>query len=250
MLKLAMKFKILSIFPEFFEAATNFSLLKKAQEKGLISIENFNLRDWAEPKLVHKQIDDRPFGGGAGMVMMVEPVYKALKALKTSVFSVQSTVKSLQPEEHENSQTRNTKTIIFSPKGRKFDQTIAEEFSKLDELILICPHYEGFDERILDFGVEEICIGDYILTGGEIPALAVIDATSRLIPGVLGNEVSAQTESFSELKDGKRNLEHPQFTRPANFVDDEGKEHKVPEVLLSGNHAQIEKWREDNSINR
>lgn len=223
-----MKFKTLSIFPEFFDSATNFSLLKKAQEKGLIEVKNLNLRDWAKPKEVHKMVDDKPFGGGAGMVMMVEPVYKALQEIRKD---------------------KKTKTIIFSPKGRKFDQTVAEEFSKLDELILICPHYEGFDDRILSFDVEEICIGDYILTGGEIPALAVIDAASRLLPGVLGNEVSAQTESFSELASGKRNLEHPQFTRPAVFTDEDGNEYKVPEVLLSGNHAEIENWREHNSIN-
>lgn len=258
-----MKFKTLSIFPEFFDSATNFSLLKKAQEKGLIEVENYNLRDFAKPKEVHKMVDDRPFGGGAGMVMMVEPVYRALRELKMKNDTQKGTSKLKIGEEVETSNTNNetrepvntlinnnklkSKTIIFSPKGRKFDQTVAEEFSKLDELILICPHYEGFDERILNFNVEEICIGDYILTGGEIPALAVIDATSRLIPGVLGNEVSVQTESFSELSSGKRNLEYPQFTRPAVFTDDEGNELKVPEVLLSGNHAEIERWREANS---
>lgn len=232
-----MKFKILTIFPEFFDQATNFSLLKKAGEKGLISIETFNLRDWAEQKAVHKQVDDRPFGGGAGMVMMVEPVYRAIKELQFKNYELKS-------------EKSKAKTVIFSPKGRKYDQTVAEEFSKLDELILICPHYEGFDERILNFIDEEICIGDYILTGGEIPALAVIDSVARLIPGVLGNEVSAQTESFSELASGQRNLEHPQYTRPSIFIDDEGKEHKVPEILLSGNHKEIEKWREDNSLIR
>lgn len=224
-----MEFKILTIFPEFFEAATNFSLLKKAQEKGLISMEIYNLRDWAEPRQVHKMIDDRPFGGGAGMVMMVEPVYKALKDLRADT-------------------SIKRKTIIFSPKGSAYNQIVADEFSQeLDEIILICPHYEGFDERILEFVDEEICIGDYILTGGEIPALLVIDSVARLIPGVLGNENSAVTESFSGLKNGERNLEYPQFTRPAVFTDDEGKEHKVPEVLLSGNHKEIEKWRTENS---
>jgi tRNA (guanine37-N1)-methyltransferase len=225
-----MNFKVLTIFPEFFESATRFSLLGKAQEKGVISVEAINLRDFAEPRAVHKMVDDKPFGGGPGMVMMVEPVYKAIKELKTSDVAL------------------NRKVIIFSPKGQKYDQVMAEKLvQECDELIMICPHYEGFDERILEFVDYEVSIGDYVLTGGEIPALIVIDSVARLVPGVIGNFESTQSESFSELKDGKRNLEHPQYTRPALFVDDEGKEHKVPEVLLSGNHAEIEKWRSANS---
>jgi tRNA (guanine37-N1)-methyltransferase len=231
-----MKFITLSIFPEFFVSATNFSLLKKAQEKKLIEIENRNLRDWSSTNKddcwSHKMVDDRPYGGGAGMVMMVEPVYRALRE-----FKIQDSKLKIG----------KTKTIIFSPKGRNYDQTVAEEFSTLDVLIMICPHYEGFDDRILNFVDEEICIGDYILTGGEIPALAVIDSVARLVPGVLGNDASVQIESFSELKNGKRNLEYPQFTRPAVFTDDDGVEHKVPEVLLSGNHKEIEEWRKENA---
>lgn len=222
-----MKFKVLTIFPEFFEGATNFSFLKKAQEKGLVQIEIHNLRNWAKPKEVHKMVDDRPFGGGPGMVMMVEPVYKALKDLRTS---------------------ENSKVVIFSPKGQKFDQVKAENLAlEVNEIILICPHYEGFDERILNFVDEEISIGDYILTGGELPALIVIDAVTRLVPGVLGNEDSNKMESFSELKSGKANLEHPQYTRPASFTDEDGKTYEVPEVLLNGNHSEIDKWRKENS---
>ena len=224
-----MKFKVLTIFPEFFENATNFSLLKKAKEKGLIDIEIYNLRDWAEQKPVHKMIDDKPFGGGAGMVMMVEPVYRALEDLKSKS---EGTVMS----------------AIFSPKGQIYNQVLVEKIADtVDELILICPHYEGFDERILNFVDYEISIGDFVLTGGEIPALIAIDSISRLIPGVLGNEISNQTESFSELKSGKRNLEHPQYTRPASFTDNSGNTYEVPPVLLSGNHAEIEKWRSENS---
>lgn len=224
-----MIFKILSIFPEFFDKALDFSLLKKALEKGLISVENYNLRDWAKPKTVHRQVDDRPFGGGPGMVMMIEPVYKALKDLNSG------------------GEGRRRKTAIFSPKGQIYNQVFAEKIADtIDELILICPHYEGFDERILEFVDYEISIGDYVLTGGEIPALIVIDSVSRLIPGVLGNEVSNKLESFSSLKEGKRNLEHPQYTRPAVFKDDAGRELKVPEVLLSGNHKEIEEWRNNN----
>jgi tRNA (guanine37-N1)-methyltransferase len=200
----------------------NFSLLKKAQEKGIISVELHDLRDWAKPRGVHKTIDDRPFGGGPGMVMMVEPLYRAIKDLKDA----------------------NTKTVIFSPKGEVYKQPLVESIAaEQKDLLLIVPHYEGFDERILQWIDYELCIGDFVLTGGEIPALAVIDSVSRLIPGVLGNEQSAQSESFSQLKEGIRNLEHAQYTRPETFIDDEGVEHTVPEVLLSGNHKRIEEWR-------
>lgn len=231
-----MKFKILTIFPEFFENSLNFSLLKKAMKKGLIDVEVYNLRDWANPKNNHKMVDDRPFGGGPGMIMMVEPMYRAIKDLSKKI---------LNQDINKNYKFR---TIIFSPKGQKYDQSMAEEFAKnTNELILICPHYEGFDDRILNFVDYEISIGDYILTGGEIPALILIDSISRLIPGVLGNELSNKVESFSKLKHGQKNLEYPQYTRPATFVDDEGKKYDVPRVLLSGNHAEIEKWRKENS---
>lgn len=242
-----MKFKTLSIFPEFFEKSLDFSLLKKAKEKGLIQIENYNLRDWADPKSVHKQIDDRPFGGGAGMIMMVEPVYKALKELKTNNAKIESS-KFAAGAKESKVENKVVKSIIFSPKGQIYNQVFAEKIAEtVDELILICPHYEGFDERILEFVDYEICVGDFILTGGEIPALIVIDSVSRLLPGVLGNELSLKNESFSKLKFGERNLEHPQYTRPAVFIDDEGKAHPVPEVLLSGNHKKIEEWRRLNS---
>lgn len=225
-----MNFKILTIFPEFFEKSLDFSLLKKAKEKGLITFEIHNLRDWAKPKTVHRMVDDRPYGGGAGMVMMVEPLYRAILDLKSK------------------SQNLKTAVVIFSPKGKKYDQTFAEKFSQeYDELILIAPHYEGFDERILTWIDYELSIGDFVLTGGEIPALLVIDSVARLLPGVVGNEVSIQTESFSRLDLGERNLEHGQYTRPEVFIDDEGKKHRVPNVLLSGNHKEIENWRVENS---
>jgi tRNA (guanine37-N1)-methyltransferase len=226
MLKYRMKFKILTIFPEFFEHALNFSLLKRAQEKGVIDFEIHNLRDWAKPRTVHQMVDDRPYGGGAGMVMMVEPLYRAIKELKDE----------------------NTVSIIFSPKGQVYNQPDAEKFALAGkDLLIIAPHYEGFDERVLNWIDYELCLGDYVLTGGEIPALAVIDSVARLIPGVVGNEVSVQTESFSKLGEGVRNLEHAQYTRPELFVDDEGNEHRVPDVLLSGNHKKIEEWRSDSS---
>jgi tRNA (guanine37-N1)-methyltransferase len=228
-----MKFEILTIFPEFFENALNFSLLKKAKEKGVIDFEIHNLRNWAKPRTVHMQVDDRPYGGGAGMVMMVEPLYKAIKELKE--------------QRTEKEEQKRVATIIFSPKGQTYTQPLAEKLSQeYDEIILISPHYEGFDERVLNYVDYELSIGDYVLTGGELPAMIVIDSVARLIPGVLGNENSAKEESFSKLKDGKRNLEHPQYTRPEIFIDDEGKELKVPDVLLSGNHGEIEEWREQN----
>ncbi|BDQ04968.1 MAG: tRNA (guanine-N(1)-)-methyltransferase [Candidatus Dojkabacteria bacterium] len=218
-----MKFKTISIFPEFFEKSLDFSLIKKARQKGLLEIENYNLRNWSQSRSIHKQVDDRPFGGGPGMIMMVEPVYRALKDIKKTTKSV---------------------SIIFSPKGRMYDQTIAKYFAcNFDEIILICPHYEGFDERILNFVDYELSIGDFILTGGEIPALIVIDSVSRLIPGVVGNRESLKNESFSHFDKGERNFEHPQYTRPAVFIDDEGNKYPVPEVLLSGNHRAIKLWR-------
>lgn len=220
-----MKFKILTIFPEFFEHALNFSLLKKAQERGLITVEIHNLRSWAKLRSVHQMVDDRPYGGGPGMVMMVEPLYRAIQDLKDE----------------------NTKAVIFSPKGEVYNQPFAEKLAtEQHDLLIIAPHYEGFDERILNWIDYELCLGDYVLTGGEIPTLTIVDSVSRLLPGVLGNELSAQSESFSKLKDGIRNLEHPQYTRPEVFTDDLGNEYRVPDILLSGNHKKIEEWREHN----
>lgn len=223
-----MKFKVLTIFPEFFESSLNFSLLKKAQDKRLISFEIYNLRNWAKPKLVHKMIDDRPFGGGPGMVMMVEPLYKAIKEIT----------------DNELKAAGKSKVVIFSPKGRVYNQIVAEKMAgELEELIIIAPHYEGFDERVLEWVDYELCLGDYVLTGGEIPALALIDSIARLIPGVIGNDESVKSESFSQLGEGKRNLEHAQYTRPEVFTDDNGIEYRVPGVLVSGHHKNIKAWK-------
>ncbi len=223
------KFKILTIFPEFFERSLDFSLLKKAKERGVIDFEIRNIRDFAKPKTVHMMTDDRPYGGGPGMVMMIEPMYKALKAV-------------VDPELKRLGKSR---TIIFSPKGSQYTQPTAEFLAnEVEEIVLIAPHYEGFDERILNYIDMELSVGDYVLTGGEIPALLVIDSVARLIPGVVGNGESVKSESFSRLNEGIRNLEHAQYTRPEVFVDDEGNEYRVPDVLLSGKHREIEKWRE------
>ena len=210
-----MKFDILTIFPE---AATSYfdeSILARAQKNKLIKITNHNIRDYSTDK--HNSVDDKPYGGGPGMVMMVEPIFRALKKIRPR-------------------KNKKTKTILFSAKGKKFDQAMAKEFSKLDRLVMICGRYEGVDERVAEHLVdEEISIGDYVLTGGELPAMIVVDAVSRLIPNVLGAKESLDEESFSK----KNYLEYPQYTRPEKF-----KTWKTPEILLSGNHKKIKEWRE------
>jgi tRNA (guanine37-N1)-methyltransferase len=213
------RFDVLSIFPEMFASPLSFSLLKKAQEKGLLNICLHDIRNWAEDK--HKMTDDAPYGGGCGMVMKIEPVEKALAAIKSQ--GVESLV------------------ILMTPQGETFNQKIAAELAEKKQIIIICGRYEGVDERIREHLTDrEISIGDYILTGGELSALVLIDAVSRLIPGVLGNEESTVSESFSHGL-----LEYPQYTRPAEYNG-----WGVPEVLLSGNHAQIEKWRRYESLKR
>lgn len=213
------RFDVLSIFPEMLHSPLNFSLLKKAQEKGLIEIGLHNIRDWAEDK--HSMTDDAPYGGGCGMVMKVEPVERALAALK------RADAKSL--------------VVLMTPQGEVFNQSIAARFTEEKHIIIICGRYEGVDERIRKHLADrEISIGDYILTGGEISSLVVMDAVSRLIPGVLGNEASASTESFSQGL-----LEYPQYTRPAEYQG-----WCVPDVLISGNHAQIERWQKIEAIRR
>ncbi|HOX14695.1 MAG TPA: tRNA (guanosine(37)-N1)-methyltransferase TrmD [Smithellaceae bacterium] len=213
------RFDVLSIFPEMFHSPLNFSLLKKAQEKGLIEIDLHDIRDWAEDK--HNMTDDAPYGGGCGMVMKVEPVERALAAVKRA--EVQSLV------------------LLMTPQGETFNQKIATRLAEEKHIIIICGRYEGVDERIREHLADrEISIGDYILTGGELSALVVIDAVSRLIPGVLGNDASTTTESFSQGL-----LEYPQYTRPADYKD-----WTVPDVLVSGNHAQIERWQRIEAIKR
>ena len=223
-----MKFHIITIFPDIFNSYFNESILKRAQTKGQIEIIIHDLRGYATDK--HKTVDDTPYGGGAGMVMKVDVLYRAIQDIKKKLPPYHPAV--LPP-----------KTILLSAKGKTWNQTLAKEYTKLNDIILICGRYEGVDERILNFVDEEISIGDYVLTGGEIPAMAIVDSITRLIPGVLGNPESLNEESFSEKF--KINLEYPQYTRPEVFIDDQGKEHKVPNMLLSGNHAEIEKWRNE-----
>ena len=213
------RFDVLSIFPEMLQSPLEFSLLKKAREKGLIEVGLHNIRDWTRDK--HRMTDDAPYGGGCGMVMKVEPVARAVAAVK------QAGEASL--------------VVLLTPQGEIFNQTIATELARQKQIILICGRYEGFDERIREHLADrEISLGDYILTGGELSALVVIDATARLIPGVLGNDASASGESFSQGL-----LEYPQYTRPAEYSG-----WPVPEVLLSGNHARIERWQRIEALRR
>jgi tRNA (guanine37-N1)-methyltransferase len=213
------RFDILTLFPEMFKSPFDSSLLKKAQEKGLIEIAVHDIRDYTEDR--HRVTDDYPYGGGSGMVMKVEPIARALE--------------NVVQERHA------AKVILLTPQGKVFNQIVAEELSTCSRIVLICGRYEGVDERVRDYLVdEEISIGDYVLTGGELPAMVIVDAISRLVSGVLGNCDSAATESFSTGL-----LEYPQYTRPADF-----RGWKVPEVLLSGNHRVIDIWRRKESLRK
>jgi tRNA (guanine37-N1)-methyltransferase len=215
------KIEILTLFPEMFESVLSESILKRAQEKGALKIKIHNLRDWTSDN--HRTADDRPFGGGPGMVMKVEPVWRALKELRAL-----------------GKAKRGKKIVLLTPQGRRLDQKLAKRLSKERSLVLVCGHYEGVDERIRGLADEEISIGDYILTCGEIPALALIDCVARLLPGVLGAAESLKSESFENGL-----LEYPQYTRPAVFRNME-----VPQVLLSGDHKEIEKWRKAEAVKR
>ena len=215
-----MKIDILTLFPEMFESPFGHSIIKRAIEDDQVEIDTLNFRDYGLGK--HRVVDDMPYGGGAGMLLKPEPVFDAMK-----------TIESRSP-------TTDKRIILMDPAGKKFDQQMAEEFSKEEHLVFICGHYEGYDERIRTLVTDEVSIGDYVLTGGEIAAMAIVDATVRLIPGVVGNEDSIIEDSHSTGL-----LEHPHYTRPAIYRDME-----VPEVLRSGNHGLIEEWRLKESLRR
>ncbi len=219
-----MKFHILTLFPEMIEQGLNNSIIKRAAEAGHLSINAVNIRDYTLDK--HNKVDDYPYGGGAGMLMQAQPVYDAYKALV---------------KEHEETGRPTPRVVFMTPQGRTFRQEIAQELAKEEELIFLCGHYEGIDERVLEEIVtDELSIGDYVLTGGELPAMVVIDTVARLIPGVLNNEESANDESFAGNL-----LEYPQYTRPEVWHDK-----SVPEVLMSGHHANIAKWRKEQAVER
>lgn len=215
-----MQFYIMTLFPEMVMQGLSTSIIGRAVNKGLLSIEVVNIRDYAFNK--HSSVDDYPYGGGAGMLMQAEPVYQCYRAL-------------------EEKMNKKPRVVYLSPQGKTFNQTMAEEFAQEEKLVFLCGHYEGIDERVLEEIVTDyVSIGDYVLTGGELPAMIMVDAISRLVPGVLHNDVSAEFESFQDNL-----LEYPQYSRPEMWHDK-----KVPEVLMSGHHANIEKWRREQSVIR
>jgi len=226
-----MRIDILTLFPEICRAPLNESMMKRAQEQGVLQLHIHNLRDWTADK--HHLVDDAPFGGGQGMVMKPEPIFKAVEELQGKTLDAEGPML--------NAQLQRPKVILMSPAGRRFHQEVARELSAESHLIIVCGHYEGVDHRVVEHLIdEEISIGDYVLTNGAIAAVVLADAVVRLIPGVLGHEQSAQDDSFSNAL-----LEAPQYTRPEEF-----RGWKVPGVLLSGNHGAIAKWRNEQSEKR
>lgn len=212
-----MQFDILTLFPDLIHTYASVSILGRGQKKNAINIRAHNFREWTLDK--QKHVDDHPYGGGPGMVLQVEPIYRCLESLK-------------MVKKGKKTKKAGTKIIIMDPAGKKFDQKMAEKFSKLDRLVIISGRYEGYDERIYKFVDEKISVGDYVLAGGELPALTIVEAVSRLIPGVLGNKESIKEETHNIGK------EYPQYTRPENFMG-----MKVPKVLISGDHKKIKEWR-------
>jgi tRNA (guanine37-N1)-methyltransferase len=218
-----MRIDILTLFPQMFEVPFSFGIFKRAVDNGLVSLNLINIRDYTHDK--HHTADDYPYGGGAGMVMKPEPIFEAVEAIKAGI----------------KGKVTGMKVVLLTPQGRLFSQQMAQELSQERHLVFICGHYEGVDERVREhLATDEISIGDYVLTGGEVPAMVVIDAVLRLLPGVLGSEESPLDDSHASGL-----LEYPQYTRPDDF-----RGWKVPEVLLSGNHAQIAKWRREQIIRR
>jgi len=219
-----MKIDILTLFPKMFKGPFDESIIKRAKKRGLVEIKIHDLREWAKDK--RKTVDDHPFGGGTGMILMIEPINKALEEIKKSA-----------PKN-----IKKRKIILLSASGKRFNQKKAKELSKVNHLIFICGHYEGVDERVREHFVdEEISIGDYVLTGGELPVMVIVDSIVRLIPSVLEKANATKEESFSSSS----LLEYPQYTRPANF-----KGWKIPEILLSGNHQKIKEWRQKKALEK
>ncbi len=224
-----MNFHVLTLFPEMIEQGLSTSITGRAMKNELISLQTVDIRDYSENK--HNQVDDYPYGGGAGMVMAPGPVHRAYKAIEQGVIE-------RSPKREEQKKLR---VIYLTPQGRVFNQAIARDLSREEDLVFLCGHYEGIDERVLDMIVTDyISIGDYVLTGGELPAMVMIDTISRLVPGVLSNDASAEFETFHNNL-----LEYPQYTRPETYMDK-----SVPKVLLSGHHKNIEDWRRQQSLIR
>lgn len=235
-----MNFYIMTLFPEMVMDGLNTSIIGRAVNKGLLSIEALNIRDYAFNK--HHSVDDYPYGGGAGMLMQAEPVYQCYDALARQIRERKAGEEERAGEQPDMAcGKKRTRVVYLSPQGKTFNQSMAEEFAQEEDLVFLCGHYEGIDERVLEEIVTDyVSIGDYVLTGGELPAMIMIDAISRLVPGVLHNDVSAEFESFQDNL-----LEYPQYSRPEVWHDK-----KVPEILMSGHHANIEKWRREQSVIR
>jgi tRNA (guanine37-N1)-methyltransferase len=226
-----MSIDIVTLFPEICRAPLSESIMRRAQENRIVDLRIHNLRDWTTDK--HHVVDDAPFGGGQGMVMKLEPIFAAVEDLKQQTPNVQRPTSNVQ--------VQSPKVILMSPAGRRLDQEVATQLSQERHLIIICGHYEGVDHRVIEHLIDlEISIGDYVLTNGAIAAVVLVDSIVRLLPGALGHEQSAADDSFSN-----QFLEAPQYTRPADF-----RGWKVPEVLLSGNHAEIAKWRKEQAMKR
>jgi tRNA (guanine37-N1)-methyltransferase len=217
------KFKIITIFPKIFDSYFSESIIKRAQKDKIIDIKSYDLRDWTNDR--HKSVDDTPYGGGAGMLLKVEPLYKAIKELA----------------KRKNSKR---KIVLLSAQGKNWNQQLAKKYSNLNEIIFICGRYEGVDERAKNFIDEEVSLGEYVLTGGELGAMVIIDSVTRLLPGALGNESSPEDESHSQ----PGVLEYTQYTKPAVFIANK-KKYPVPDVLLSGHHQEIKKWRQKQQKN-
>ncbi|PIP66825.1 MAG: tRNA (guanosine(37)-N1)-methyltransferase TrmD [Parcubacteria group bacterium CG22_combo_CG10-13_8_21_14_all_41_9] len=232
-----MRFDIITIFPNIFDSYLNESILGRAQKNGLVEIKTHDLRDYTTYK--HRTVDDSPYGGGVGMVMMVEPIYKALMSLRGSNSDRGNPVVDSGIAASANTPPRNDRSILLTPRGNRFTQKDAQRLTKYDQLVFVAGRYEGVDNRVSELVDEEISIGDFVLNGGELPALAIIESVARLIPGVLGKDESSKEESFSD----EISVEYPHYTRPEIFIDDNEKEMKVPEILLSGDHKKIENWR-------
>ena len=239
-----MHFHILTLFPEMVMDGLGTSITGRAMKKGAISVDAINIRDYAQNK--HGQVDDYPYGGGAGMVMQPGPVYRAYEAVKEQI-EQRKRLECAATDDNETMEYitadkgKQLRVVYMTPQGKVFNQEIAQELAQEEDLVLLCGHYEGIDERVLDRIVtDHISIGDYVLTGGELPAMVVIDAVSRMVPGVLHNDVSAEFETFHDNL-----LEYPQYTRPEEFMGE-----RVPDVLLSGHHKNIEAWRLERSMER
>lgn len=214
-----MNFYVLTLFPDMINSALSYSIIGRAQNEGIINIKAIDIRDFSKSK--QKHVDDYPYGGGAGMVMQAQPIYDAYKSIQN--------------------ESNGAKVLYMTPQGKTFNQKMAEEYSKESDIIILCGHYEGIDERVIEEIVtDEVSIGDFVITGGEIAAITIIDAISRIVPGVLGKAESFEDESFSYGL-----LEYPQYTRPAEFMG-----RRVPDVLISGHHANISKWRKEQSLIR